>query len=65
MEEGYAAKAQVFIVSQIGKAIDQPQCLHLRLEKRNREEQFIRRVVQDSLLDMNQYCYKILGIPSI
>ncbi|MDX2133930.1 MAG: methionine adenosyltransferase [Saprospiraceae bacterium] len=51
---GYAAEATVFIVSQIGKPINEPQLLDIRVKGQHTNEALIRQLARDSLAGMPQ-----------
>jgi len=61
VQKTFAEKAQVLLVSQIGKPIDQPQAVHLRLHKRMTSEDKIEKLVEERLSSLRTYWKRILG----
>ncbi len=55
VEAGFAASAQVFLVSQIGKPVDQPQLISVQLEDSEGKAEHIRDFVRE----------KLRGLPTI
>jgi S-adenosylmethionine synthetase len=55
VENQLADQARVFILSQIGRAIDQPRLLHIQLLNRNAPDKAIREVVRETLAGLPQY----------
>lgn len=55
VEHGFAEAAQVFIVSQIGKPIDEPQLLHLKLKNIQVAEQCIEDLAKERLGGIAQF----------
>jgi len=55
VEQGFAEAAQVFIVSQIGKPIDEPQLLHLKLKNIQVAEQYIADLAKERLGGIAQF----------
>lgn len=50
--EGFAEEANVFIVSQIGKPVNQPQLLDIRLKNQSADEKVIEALVNEKLSEM-------------
>ncbi len=55
VEQGFAEAAQVFIVSQIGKPIDEPQLLHLKLKNIQVAEKYIAELARERLGGIAQF----------
>lgn len=55
VQENYASTAQVFLVSQIGKPITQPQGIHLRLQNQRATKRNIRDFVRSRLPEIANY----------
>lgn len=58
---GFAQAAQVFIVSQIGKPITQPQALDIHLEKQSADSKQIMELVQEHLAGMPFLWKAVIG----
>jgi S-adenosylmethionine synthetase len=58
-----AEQAEVFIVSQIGKPITEPQCLHLRLKNKMTDDQRIESFVKEKLPELSGFWKSIVGGP--
>jgi S-adenosylmethionine synthetase len=61
VEHGFAASAQVFLVSQIGKPVDQPQLVSLQLEDSESDPQRIRDFVREQLHGLATIWQQIVG----
>jgi S-adenosylmethionine synthetase len=60
IEKEYAVAAEAFIVSQIGKPIDEPQLLHLKL-KNCIDEKVVREFAQDRLKNIAQLWKELIN----
>ncbi len=60
VENHYADYARVFIVSQIGKPIDNPQILHFQLKNRKVEKKEIETLAREKLNDLSDYWKRII-----
>ncbi len=60
VENHYADYARVFIVSQIGKPIDNPQILHFQLKNRKVEKKEIETFAKEKLKDLSGYWKRII-----
>ncbi len=60
VENNFSEKAQVFIVSQIGKPINEPQLLHIKLKKIKSDPEKIKVFVREQLKELPQYWKKII-----
>jgi S-adenosylmethionine synthetase len=60
VEEGFAEAAQVWIVSQIGKPIDEPQLLHIRVKAPLVSSTRIQDFARDRLPEIRRYWRKAL-----
>ena len=60
VENNFADYARVFIVSQIGKPIDQPLLLHLQLKNRKVNKFVIENFAKDKLNDLSNYWKRII-----
>ena len=49
VEHGFATSAQVFLVSQIGKPVDQPQLVSIQLDESDGDPERIRDFVREQL----------------
>ena len=58
-ENGFAEEAEIFIVSQIGKPITNPQLLDIRLTNQLVEKSKIEALVQEKLSELPQLWKKI------
>lgn len=61
VEQGFAGAAQVFVVSQIGKPVDQPQILHLRLQKKQTEVRQIETLVRERLAGIASFWKSVVS----
>lgn len=61
VEEGLAARAQVIVVSQIGKPITEPAFLHIRLGERQAGEQAIERLARERLAEIGTFWKSAVG----
>ena len=61
VEQGFAEAAQVWIVSQIGKPIDEPQLLHLRVNAPQESLARIRDFARSQLPQIRYYWRRVLG----
>lgn len=64
VEQGFADAAQVFVVSQIGKPIDEPQILHLRLQNRQAEVRQIETLARERLAGIASFWKTIVNSPA-
>ena len=55
VEQGFAEAAQAFIVSQIGKPIDEPQLLHIRLHNIRANPSLIEELARERIGNMSQF----------
>jgi S-adenosylmethionine synthetase len=60
VENNFADYARVFIVSQIGKPIDQPLLLHFQLKNRKVNKFVIENFAKDKLNDLSNYWKRII-----
>lgn len=60
VESNFADYARVFIVSQIGKPIDEPQLLHFQLKNKNTDNKTIESFAKEKLKDLSKYWDRIL-----
>ncbi len=60
VENHFAKKAQVFIVSQIGKPIDQPQILHLKLNDIQVDEGIIKTYATEKMNELPYFWKKMV-----
>ena len=60
VESNFADYARVFIVSQIGKPIDEPQLLHFQLKNKNADNKTIESFAKEKLKDLSKYWDRIL-----
>ena len=60
VESKFADYARVFIVSQIGKPIDEPQLLHVQLKNKNADNKTIERFAKEKLKELSKYWDRIL-----
>jgi S-adenosylmethionine synthetase len=58
---GYADYASVYIVAQIGKPIDQPQLLHLKLRNIKSDKKKIEELASDWLSQLSDYWKRIIS----
>lgn len=63
VENDFSEKAQVFIVSQIGKPINEPQLLHIKLKNIKDDPEKIKVLVLEQLKELPQYWKKIIFAP--
>lgn len=61
VEQGFAGAAQVFVVSQIGKPIDEPQILHLRLQNRQAEVRQIETLARERLAGIASFWKSVVS----
>lgn len=64
VEQGFAGAAQVFVVSQIGKPVDQPALMHIRLQDRQAEERQIEALAKEQLSGVKAFWRSILNSPA-
>lgn len=62
VENGFAEAAQVFIVSQIGKPIDEPQVLHLKLENMQVDPKTVKALASEKLAGISQYWKSVVHL---
>ena len=60
VENTYAEEARVFIVSQIGNPINDPQLLHLQLKNRHVNNRIIEDLAREKLSELPDYWKRIL-----
>ena len=60
VENNFSEEAAVFIVSQIGKPINEPQLVHIKLAKSKSDPEKIRDLVMDEMKELPQYWKKII-----
>ena len=60
VENNFSEEAAVFIVSQIGKPINDPQLVHIKLNKSKSDPEKIRDLVMDQMKELPQYWKKII-----
>jgi len=60
VEHNFADHARIFIVSQIGKPIDEPQCLHFQLKNRKVDKNAIEHLAKEKLKTIADYWKRIL-----
>jgi len=60
VENNFSEKANVFIVSQIGKPINEPQLLHIKLKNIKSDPEKIKFLVLEQLKELPQYWKKII-----
>ena len=60
VESNFADYARVFIVSQIGKPIDEPQLLHFQLKNKNADNKTIESFAKEKLKELSKYWDRIL-----
>ncbi|MFN4764031.1 methionine adenosyltransferase [Gillisia sp. Q332] len=60
VENDFSEEANVFIVSQIGKPINEPQLLHIKLKNIKSDPEKIRDLVMEQLKEVPQYWKKII-----
>ena len=60
VESNFADYARVFIVSQIGKPIDEPQLIHFQLKNKNTDNKTIESFAKEKLKDLSKYWDRIL-----
>jgi len=60
VENNFSEKAHVFIVSQIGKLINEPQLLHIKLKNIKADPEKIKFLVLEQLKELPQYWKKII-----
>lgn len=61
VEQGFAGAAQVFVVSQIGKPVDQPALLHIRLRDRQAEERQIEALAKEQLSGVKAFWRSVIA----
>lgn len=61
VEQGFADAAQVFVVSQIGKPIDEPQLLQIRLQNMQAEESQVAALAQERLSGIKAYWRSVVA----
>ena len=61
VENKFADAAQVFIVSQIGKPINEPQLLHFKLKNRNASNEQLETLAKEQLNKLPTYWKKIIN----
>ncbi len=61
VENYFADYARVFIVSQIGKPINNPQILHFQLKNRKVEKKEIENLAREKLMDLAGYWKRIIA----
>lgn len=61
VKNGFAEAAEVFIVSQIGKPIDEPQLLHLKLKNIRVAERYIADLAKERLGGIAQFWKSVYG----
>jgi S-adenosylmethionine synthetase len=62
VESNFADYARVFIVSQIGKPIDEPQLLHFQLKNKNADNKTIENFAKEKLKELSKYWDRILYV---
>lgn len=62
VENHFADAAQVFIVSQIGKPINEPQLLHFKLKNGIANKEQIKTLAKEKLSELNTYWKRIINI---
>ncbi|MGB3345171.1 MAG: methionine adenosyltransferase [Aequorivita sp.] len=62
VENHFADAAQVFIVSQIGKPINEPQLLHFKLKNGIADKEQIKTLAKEKLSELNTYWKRIINI---
>ncbi|MCK5441455.1 MAG: methionine adenosyltransferase [Maribacter sp.] len=60
VENDFADYARVFIISQIGKPIDQPQLLHFQLKNKKVDRKAIENLAKEKLNDLSDYWKRII-----
>ena len=60
VENNFADYARVFIVSQIGKPINEPQILHFQLKNRKVDKNAIENLAKEKLNDLSDYWRRII-----
>lgn len=60
VENNFADYARVFIVSQIGKPINEPQILHFQLKNRKVKKNAIQNLAKEKLNDLSDYWRRII-----
>ena len=60
VEHNFSEEANVFIVSQIGKPINEPQLLHIKLKNLKSDPEKIRDLVMEHLKELPHYWKKII-----
>ena len=60
MESSYGSEASVNIVSQIGKPIDQPQILEIRIKERTAKEAVIINLAKEMLQNLPLFWKKVI-----
>lgn len=60
VEHNYSDHARTFIVSQIGKPIDEPQFLHFQLKNRKVDKNVIEQLAKEKLKTLSDYWKRIL-----
>lgn len=60
VENDFSEKAQVYIVSQIGKPINEPQLLHIKLKNIKSDPEKIKDLVLEQLKELPQYWKRII-----
>ena len=61
VENRFADAAQVFIVSQIGKPINEPQLLHFKLKNAKADKEKIENLAKEKLSELNTYWKRIIN----
>lgn len=61
VEQGFAGAAQVFVVSQIGKPIDEPQLLQIRLQNIRANPSQIEALARKNLGEIGQFWKTVVG----
>lgn len=62
VEHNYANHARVFILSQIGKPIDDPQILHFQLKNRKVDKKAIENLAKEKLNGLSDYWKRIIHL---
>jgi S-adenosylmethionine synthetase len=62
VKNNFADEAHVFVVSQIGKPINEPQLLHLKLKNIGVDEEHIVDLAQEKLSELSKYWKRIINV---